>query len=230
MPPPEQMYCAQQIKVPCELPDILKNFTKSAIRTQPPDLLAWSAAYFTALANGQTLPVKKRLEPPSERNGVTAGLLEMMLRQVDEEEGGGGGGCSQSGGEVETKTVLKMWGDIGLPRCELEEILEKGAISGQVKISKMKFAAMCASHMAHGNLVETMKIICQVLTEDADGGASRIPYETFVDIFMYLVNTRNEDSIQHVEAVLNYLREEASRENGMVMPRNFMHPDCPKFN
>ena len=32
----------------------------------------------------------------------------------------------------------------------MDEILEKGAISGQVKISKMKFAAMCASHMAQG--------------------------------------------------------------------------------
>ena len=72
-------------------------------------------SYFTALANGQTLPVKKRLEPPSEKNGITAGLLEMMLRQVDQEEGGGG--CSESGGDdIETKKVLKMWGDIGLPR------------------------------------------------------------------------------------------------------------------
>jgi len=214
------MYCAQQIKVPCELPDILKNFTKSAIRTQPPDLLAWSAAYFTALANGTTLPVKKRLEPPSDKCGVTAGLLEMMLRQVDHD------GCDQ----VDTKEVYKMWRDIGLPRSELEEILEKGAIKDQPRVSKMKFAAMTASHMANGNLTETMRIICQVLTQDADGGPSRIPYETFVDIFMYLVNTRNEDSLGHVEAVLNYLREEASRENGMIMPRNFMHPDCPKFN
>lgn len=44
MPLPETMYCAQQINIPPELPDILKNFTKAAIRTQPPDVLLWSAA------------------------------------------------------------------------------------------------------------------------------------------------------------------------------------------
>jgi len=38
------IYCAEQIKIPPELPDILKEFTKAAIRTQPADLLQWSAA------------------------------------------------------------------------------------------------------------------------------------------------------------------------------------------
>ena len=38
------LYCAEQIKVPAELPDILKEFTKAAIRTHPTDLLQWSAA------------------------------------------------------------------------------------------------------------------------------------------------------------------------------------------
>lgn len=40
----DTMYCAQQINIPPELPDILKNFTKAAIRTQPKDVLLWSAA------------------------------------------------------------------------------------------------------------------------------------------------------------------------------------------
>lgn len=44
MPLPDTMYCAQQINIPPQLPDILKNFTKAAIRTQPKDLLLWSAA------------------------------------------------------------------------------------------------------------------------------------------------------------------------------------------
>ncbi|KAF2977920.1 hypothetical protein EK904_008439 [Melospiza melodia maxima] len=44
MPLPETMFCAQQIKIPPELPDILKQFTKAAIRTQPFDVLQWAAA------------------------------------------------------------------------------------------------------------------------------------------------------------------------------------------
>ena len=41
---PGPIYTAEQIKIPAELPDLLKEFTKAAIRTQPPDLLQWSAA------------------------------------------------------------------------------------------------------------------------------------------------------------------------------------------
>ena len=35
----EPMYCSQQISIPSELPNILKQFTKAAIRTQPTDVL-----------------------------------------------------------------------------------------------------------------------------------------------------------------------------------------------
>lgn len=46
MPQPEEpYYCSEQIHIPPELPDVLKQFTKAAIRTQPKDVLAWSAAY-----------------------------------------------------------------------------------------------------------------------------------------------------------------------------------------
>jgi hypothetical protein len=41
----EPYYCSEQIQIPPELPDILKQFTKAAIRTQPTDLLVWSAKY-----------------------------------------------------------------------------------------------------------------------------------------------------------------------------------------
>lgn len=44
MPLPDTIYCAQQIHIPPQLPDILKNFTKAAIRTQPKDVLQWSEA------------------------------------------------------------------------------------------------------------------------------------------------------------------------------------------
>jgi len=42
--PDEPFYCSQQINIPPALPDILKQFTKAAIRTQPTDVLSWSAA------------------------------------------------------------------------------------------------------------------------------------------------------------------------------------------
>lgn len=52
--PDEPYYCSEQIHIPPELPDILKQFTKAAIRTQPTDVLAWSAAYVLELTSSNT--------------------------------------------------------------------------------------------------------------------------------------------------------------------------------
>ena len=52
------LYPSHPIQIPDELPKILKNYTKAAIRTQPTDLLLWSASYFRydlGLFQGQTL-------------------------------------------------------------------------------------------------------------------------------------------------------------------------------
>ena len=84
-PLPEPMYCSQQIKVPPAFPNILKQYTKAAIRTQPRDLVRWSAAYFLALANGERPPMKQRLEfppPPTTMNGLTQGYLRALHSQV----------------------------------------------------------------------------------------------------------------------------------------------------
>ena len=40
------MYANHPIQIPPEFPKILKQYTKAAIRTQPADLLLWSASYF----------------------------------------------------------------------------------------------------------------------------------------------------------------------------------------
>lgn len=80
----EQTYCSQQIHIPPTFPFILKQYAKAAIRTQPYDLLRWSAAYFRALAQGDEPPVKKRLEcPPVESpSGLSPGYLKVLLKQV----------------------------------------------------------------------------------------------------------------------------------------------------
>uniref|UniRef100_G3NCT2 Ropporin-1-like protein n=1 Tax=Gasterosteus aculeatus aculeatus TaxID=481459 RepID=G3NCT2_GASAC len=94
MPLPDTMFCAQQIDIAQELPDILKNFTKAAVRTQPEDLLLWSAAYFTALSKGERLPVKDRLElnvTNKMDSAMTPGLLKTLHKQGDVQRGGTAG-------------------------------------------------------------------------------------------------------------------------------------------
>ena len=73
--------------LPALLPDLLKEFAKAAIRTQPADLLSWSRDYFRARAADVAPPEKERWEPPPARPGVgvTAGLLRLLHRQVTTE-------------------------------------------------------------------------------------------------------------------------------------------------
>ena len=69
-----------------QLPGILKDYVKAAIRTDPVDLLQWSRDYFRGLSHGTlVLPDKDRWEDPSSqdnRSGITNGLLRILHKQV----------------------------------------------------------------------------------------------------------------------------------------------------
>jgi hypothetical protein len=47
---PAQIYSAEQIRIPPELPEILKNYCKHIIRNKPDDIYVSSQEYFTKLA------------------------------------------------------------------------------------------------------------------------------------------------------------------------------------
>ena len=44
-----RIFCAEQIEVPDELPEILKNYSKAVIRNNPENLIAFSRKYFEDL-------------------------------------------------------------------------------------------------------------------------------------------------------------------------------------
>ena len=45
-----RIFSAEQIVVPDELPEILKDFSKEVIRNNPPDIIKFSREYFTRKA------------------------------------------------------------------------------------------------------------------------------------------------------------------------------------
>merc|ERR1712071_622968 len=74
-----------------QLPCILKDYVKAAIRTDPADLLQWSRDYFRALSRPGTmvLPDKDRWEDPQSRDnrsGITSGLLRLLHKQLSSHE------------------------------------------------------------------------------------------------------------------------------------------------
>ena len=42
----QRIYCSEQIYVPEDLPNIMKNYSKAVIRAQPADLVQFSLEYF----------------------------------------------------------------------------------------------------------------------------------------------------------------------------------------
>uniref|UniRef100_A0A6I8NJB4 Ropporin-1-like protein n=1 Tax=Ornithorhynchus anatinus TaxID=9258 RepID=A0A6I8NJB4_ORNAN len=199
MPLPDTMFCAQQINIPPELPDILKQFTKAAIRTQPTDVLQWSAGYFSALSKGHPLPVKDRMEMPvatqKTDTGLTQGLLKVLHKQLS------------SKGEVEIPELEKKWKNLCLPTEKLRFILQLGDF--KTKVEWMKFLALGCSALG-GTINSALKHACEILTTDPEGGPARIPFETFSFIYKYLAQLDGEMCPADIESFLNSLKEQVS--------------------
>ncbi|XP_032844962.1 ropporin-1-like protein [Tyto alba] len=211
MPLPETMFCAQQIKIPPELPDILKQFTKAAIRTQPRDVLRWSAAYFSALSKGEPLPVKERIEMPlpTEKTdaGLTPGLLKILHKQLSPK------------GMVSVAELKERWQHLCLPEEQLKAILQLDDFGEEVEW--MKVLALGCSVLG-GSLLSSMKHACEILTSDPEGGAARVPFETFAFLYSYLASIDGEIPEEKTEAFLHGIKEQADKQTGMVLLRNFL--------
>ncbi|XP_059801380.1 ropporin-1-like protein isoform X2 [Hypanus sabinus] len=212
MPLPDVMFCAQQIEVPPEFPDILKQFTKAAIRTQPHDVLQWSAAYFAALSKGETPPVKERFEMPvaTQKNdtGFTPGLLKVLHNQLSPKN------------IVEEYELEEKWKDLGLPVQRLRSILQLGNFKYEVEW--MKFLALACSDLG-GSLYSALRYACEILTTDPPGGAAHIKIETFTYLFTYLAKMDGESSDVKIEEMLLSLKEAVDKQGGLIQPRNFKH-------
>lgn len=209
-------YCSEQIQIPPSLPDILKQYTKSAIRTQPPDVLAWSAAYFRAMANSETPPVKERLEMASATQktdtGLTPGLLRVLNKQLGPKK------------QVEVSDITEKWKALNLPEERLQELFQIGDFTGKVEWLKF-FAVACASLCS--DLTGTMKLICEQLTADPEGGPARVNFDTWKRLYAYLYELNADADPQVMEAALGYLASDVERQKGAIQPRNFLHKDCP---
>ncbi|XP_034718525.1 ropporin-1-like protein isoform X1 [Etheostoma cragini] len=214
MPLPDVMYCAQQINIPPQLPDILKNFTKAAIRTQPKDLLLWSAAYFSALSKGECLPVKDRLEmnvaTQKTDTGLSPGLLKILHKQLSPRQT-----CSK-------EELQEKWKGLCLPMDQLETLMSLGSFGSD--INWMEFFALGCSALG-GTLVSSLKFACEILTEDDEGGAARIPFNTFGQLYNYLAHLDGDMPQDHIDNFLCTLQTQADLQHGMIKPLDFINRD-----
>ena len=102
-----------KLKFPQNYPTLWNSIPKPLSEPSPPDVLKWSANYFQALANGETLPVKERLETPvatqKTDTGLTPGLVSVLHRQLGTKH------------EVTYNELFEKWQGLCLPTERLEE-------------------------------------------------------------------------------------------------------------
>jgi len=220
------------MNVPAEFPDILKQFTKAAIRTQPTadNILEWSASYFKCLKEGKPLPVKTRYEM-GKSTGLTFGILNVLNRQL-------GPPREQP---ICLKELREKWQNLGLTEESLDNICMSGSINLQAEdatVDMEKFTALAACSLVSADAADTsnasseigqaLTIICELFTNDLEGAAARIDLEKFKRIFEFIANIKNVPA-QNQESIVNYMSEKAAKQGGLVMPSNYQSKDCPSF-
>jgi hypothetical protein len=101
------IYSAEQIKIPPRLPDILKDYTKYMLKTQPIDLVEASAEYFKRLANATAA-----IEP--------GGLSPLQLESVFNRFYSGAG---QDFRHVSVREVIAACEEASISHAQASEIL-----------------------------------------------------------------------------------------------------------
>ncbi|NWV05873.1 ROP1L protein, partial [Ptilonorhynchus violaceus] len=71
------------------------------------------------------------------------------------------------------------------------------------------------------SLLSSMKQACELLTSDPEGGAARIPFETFSFLYSYLASIDGEIPETEREAFLQGIKDQADKHSGMVLLRHF---------
>lgn len=139
--------------------------------------------------------------------GLTPGLLKVLHKQLSPK------------GTVNVAELKEKWKHLCLPEEQLKAILQLGDFGEEVEW--MKVLALGCS-MLGGSLLSSMKHACEILTRDPEGGAARIPFETFSFLYSYLASIDGEIPEEKTEVFLHGIKEQADQQTGMVLLRNFL--------
>ncbi|KAI8593415.1 hypothetical protein BDZ88DRAFT_404602 [Geranomyces variabilis] len=157
----DTLYTAEQIRIPPDLPDILKNYTKHIIRTQPGNILKESVEYFGRLA-------KQRSD-----GGGLKRLNNMQLEALYNK-------FDQPGRTVVSKSELDdACASFTISQAHVNDVLRLGGWTGD-KIPWLKCWALFVTS-AVGNLAATIETIANLL-----GDNGRIRVEPIVLVLQYL--------------------------------------------
>ena len=76
------MHKNKDFHIPSGLQDLLKEYAKAAIKTQPKDILKWSYLYFDALATGRKPPARRKCDGNDDQDLITIQLIRLIHEYV----------------------------------------------------------------------------------------------------------------------------------------------------
>lgn len=65
---------------------------------------------------------------------------------------------------------------------------------------------LCVLCMCFQTLMSSLKVACEILTEDEEGGAARIPFDIFVNLYTYLAHLDGDMPQDHIDKFLSSLQ------------------------
>nr|XP_033797147.1 uncharacterized protein LOC117359083 [Geotrypetes seraphini] len=200
--------------IPPELPELLKQYTQAAIRTRPPDLIQWSTTYFTALQNGDPLPIKELPERISLSDWavLTPELLKLLHTKL-------AGRLT-----IETSELLDLWKAQNLPIDLFESIVIVGRLADEIEW--LKFFVLACSSLGV-TIAKTLKIACEILSTERESGAPRIPFSTFQFLYTFLADVDGEVSRTQVNRMLTYLHQEIIGPDELIKVSDFINNPKP---
>ncbi|KAJ3402845.1 hypothetical protein CcCBS67573_g05139 [Chytriomyces confervae] len=172
----EPLYCAEQIKIPPDLPDILKNYTKHIIRTQPTDIMTCSAEYFGRLAKQRTQLGKKLTNHQLEAFYTKVSKLDRdMLTRKEIEDG-----CTNA----------------SISPAQISDVITLGGWTGE-KVPWLKFWALLVAS-ASGTFVATVELVVQLLSDNGN-----VPSAPVIEIIQYMAE---RDATQDPTKISNIVK------------------------
>ncbi|KAI8619381.1 hypothetical protein BC830DRAFT_1104404 [Chytriomyces sp. MP71] len=172
----EPLYCAEQIKIPADLPDILKNYTKHIIRTQPTDIMTCSAEYFGRLAKQRTQLGKKLTNHQLEAFYTRVSKLDRdMLTRKEIEEA-----CNHA----------------SITSTQISDVIALGSWNGE-KIPWLKFWALLVAS-ASGTFIATIELVVTLLSDNGN-----LPSGPLIEIIQFM---SERDSTQDPTKIGNVIK------------------------
>lgn len=101
----EHLYSVEQVPIPPELPEILKQYSKAVIRAQPNDVLGFSVLYFGKLASSNSKLV------------LDESKLHDLVKFL-----------ARGPAELPVAKLYEIWGNRGLDKELLQSILRYGNV------------------------------------------------------------------------------------------------------